>query len=135
MYGPSIRIHKLLGLDQNRNKKYITTEISTPAFDVYDNEKDKPKQKVLLAGDLYVRCSKPINSTSVETEWTPWRRLAFADEIPKDPCPFPLGFSFLTTSAYLSTNITVLKTAYPDTTWAYAQAPGISNAYNIKRTK
>lgn len=131
--GPLIRMDKWY---RGKDNQYTCVEIFIPDFDVDLDRKDKTKERIISASDVYVRCRTFTDSSTVsETVWTDWRRLAFADEIPKATCPFPIGFSFMLTTAYTDGTISDLKTAYPGTDWGYAQVAGLYNTNVIRRIK
>ena len=111
------------------------SEIFIPDKD-WASEADGSGEIFLHAMNAYIRGKKITKSSSpMEFEWTPWRRLAFADEIPKATCPFPIGFSFMLTTAYTDSTISNLKAAYPGTSWGYEQVAGLYNTNVIRRIK
>ena len=130
--GPLIHMNKLF---EGRNEHYTCSEIFISEEEFDAERKDGIKERIVSIGDVYIRSKKFTDKTVSETVWTPWRRLAFADEIPKVTCPFPIGFSFMLTTAYTDSTISDLKAAYPGTSWGHEQVAGLYNTNVIRRTK
>ena len=117
-----------LSLQVNANE---AIKISIPLYDI----KDEKSQLVASAGSVYVYLKRYKNGDKQNVVYSETKRLAFADEIPKAACPFPIGFSFMLTTAYTDATISDLKAAYPDTNWSYTQVAGLYNTNVIRRTK
>lgn len=89
---------------------------------------------------IYVR-SVEKTGASTENKWTPWRRIAFYDEIAsvaKSNCPFPVGFSLLVgpDTNSLNYSLSLFNSEYPSTEWMDGFTTiGSTRVYLITRTK
>lgn len=121
--------------DKPSTENAEAVRICVPIHDVIYTSEDGVSQLLMPAGSVCVGLKKYKDENKQSVVNTIPRRLAFADEIPKATCPFPVGFSFMLTAIYTDGTISDLKAAYPGTNWSYTQVAGLYNTNVIRRTK